>query len=115
MRVFAVSDLHLDYPDNARWVSSLSLSEYSSDLLILAGDVSDSLHLLEWCFRSLAVRFRKVLYVPGNHDLWVIRDDGYQTSLDKFIRVCAMADDCNVSMKPYHREGISIVPLLGWY
>jgi predicted phosphodiesterase len=115
MRVFAVSDLHLDYEENARWLAGLSTSDYKDDLLILAGDVSDSLKLLEWSLKSLASRFRKVLYVPGNHDLWVIRDNDSRNSLEKFKRVCTIAGDCSVSMKPYHVGSLSIVPLLGWY
>lgn len=74
MRIFALSDLHIDYDLNKQWIAQLSTDDYRDDVLILAGDVSDSLLLLEWCLKTLASRFKKVLYVPGNHDLWVIRD-----------------------------------------
>jgi len=47
MRVFAISDLHFDYAANARWVESLSTSKYLDDILIVAGDVSNSLQQLE--------------------------------------------------------------------
>jgi predicted phosphodiesterase len=115
VRVFATSDLHLDYEENARWLSSISTAEYRNDLLILAGDISDSFELLAWCLRSLAVRFRRVLYVPGNHDLWVIRDKHRHTSLQKFQEICALAGDCDVSTEPFHIGRLSIVPLLAWY
>jgi predicted phosphodiesterase len=116
MRVFALSDIHIDYAINADWIGNLSTSDYRDDVLILAGDVSDSLQRLNWCFEALTARFKKVLYVPGNHDLWVVRDGSREkTSLHKFQEVSAAAESNGISMQPYHDDGISIVPLLGWY
>jgi predicted phosphodiesterase len=115
MRVFAVSDIHVDFDANARWIGSLSTQDYRDDFLILAGDVSESLHLLEVCLVALANRFRTVFYVPGNHELWVTRDGKEKTSLDKFEEVCATMKNCGVSGAPFHGEKLSIVPLLGWY
>src|SRR3989442_991940 len=31
MRVFALSDIHVDYDENARWIANLSLTEYQDD------------------------------------------------------------------------------------
>jgi Icc-related predicted phosphoesterase len=115
MRIFAVSDLHIDYAVNARWVENLSQSDYQGDLLIVAGDISDILRSLDWCLRELTRRFRKVLFVPGNHDLWSIRDRGARSSLDKFHDVAAVVDSSGATMQPLHLPGISIYPLLGWY
>ncbi|HKX31126.1 MAG TPA: metallophosphoesterase [Blastocatellia bacterium] len=115
MRVFTLSDIHVDYSVNARWIEKLSTSEYRDDLLILAGDVSDSLRLLEWSLTTLAARFKQVLYVPGNHDLWVIRDGEQRTSLEKFDQVSRVAEQSGASMQPFHYRDLSIIPLLGWY
>lgn len=115
MRVFAVSDVHVDYSENQQWVAELSADDYREDLLVLAGDISDSLQLLEWCLETLAARFAQVLYVPGNHDLWVMRDNFPGTSLDKFQRILQIVQDCGVTSKPLHRQRLSIVPLLSWY
>ncbi len=114
MRVFAVSDIHIDFEANASWISGLSRDDYQDDVLILAGDVADGPALLERCFRELAARFRKVLFVPGNHDLWVL-DRETVTSFDKFEVVCRLAEDAGVSMQPYRVDSLAIVPLLGWY
>jgi Icc-related predicted phosphoesterase len=46
MRVFAVSDLHVDYEVNVLWIESISLTDYQGDVLLVAGDVSNSLLLL---------------------------------------------------------------------
>lgn len=115
MRIFAVSDLHIDYPGNKRWVADLSGMDYRDDVLILAGDVSDSIRLLEWCLGIVTARFAHVLYVPGNHELWVHRDEQPGTSLEKFQQILKIVDACGVSMRTFHRNRLSIVPLLGWY
>ncbi len=115
MRFFALSDIHVDYEHNARWVRDLSVLDYRDDLLILAGDISDRLERLEWCLRSFARRFRTVLFVPGNHELWVVRDEAVKDSFDKFRQVVAVAEEAGVSMRPYVDGARCIVPLLGWY
>jgi len=115
MRVFAISDLHVDYEVNQQWVAQLSATDYRRDLLILAGDVCDSIPLLESSLGTLARRFAKVLYIPGNHEMWVHRDQYPGTSLDKFQRIRRIVEGCGVSMQPFHCNDLSVVPLLGWY
>lgn len=115
MRLFALSDIHADYPDNARWVDRLSAEDYRDDLLILAGDITEDRRLLAWCLGRFAAKFRQVLFVPGNHDLWVRRDQDFDCSLRKFEQVIEIAGDAGVSMRPYSSEGTLVVPLLSWY
>lgn len=114
MRVFAISDIHVDYSENLEWLTQLSSVDYRQDILILAGDVTDNLLILEQCFAELSDKFFKVLFVPGNHDLWVTRDKT-KNSIEKFqlVRNAALAND--ITMDPYHIDGLSIVPLLSWY
>jgi predicted phosphodiesterase len=115
MRVFALSDIHVDYEVNARWIANLSVGEYRDDVLILAGDVTDGLRLLDWCLTTLTARFRKVLFVPGNHDLWVAREGPDKTSLQKFAEVTAVAESAGAATTAFRAAGVSIVPILGWY
>lgn len=114
MRVFVVSDIHIDYQENRRWVSALSSHDYSEDILIVAGDISDDVQLLKACFRELAAKFQDVLFIPGNHELWVLRD-GIADSLQKFQQVCDLATDEGISLQPFHRNQLSVVPLHSWY
>lgn len=114
MRVFAVSDLHLDYAPNREWLQQLPLQEYNDDALILAGDISDRLVLLEHAFEALAKRFAVVLYVPGNHDLWATREP-VADSFEKFEKVLGTAKDHGVHTDLFRHDDIVIVPLLGWY
>ena len=57
MRVFALSDIHIDYNENANWIANLSPTEYQDDVLILAGDVTDRPGLLGWCLSTLVEAF----------------------------------------------------------
>lgn len=114
MRVFALSDIHIDFPGNRAWIGSLSEKDYQDDILILAGDVSHSLAHLQWCFETLVRRFHKVAYVPGNHDLWVVRE-GEKNSLEKFQAVYRLATACGVSVTPTRLGEVSVIPLYGWY
>jgi predicted phosphodiesterase len=115
MRIFALSDLHADYADNARWIANLSTWDYRGDTLILAGDLADRLSLLGWCLSTLRSRFSNVLFVPGNHDLWVIREKTIPTSLQKFHEVARIVESSGASMRALHVGALSIVPVLGWY
>ncbi|GLQ97196.1 metallophosphoesterase [Dyella mobilis] len=114
MRIFAVSDLHLDYAPNRAWVEQLSLQDYQGDALILAGDISDRLSLLTDGLEALKRRFAVVLYVPGNHDLWVHRE-GLGDSFEKFHAVRDIASSRGIHLTPFRHGGLAIVPLLGWY
>lgn len=115
VRVFAFSDIHIDYDVNAKWVANLSIAEYRDDVLILAGDVSDAWRLLDWCLSELVKRFKKVLFTPGNHDLWVIREDREKDSFQKFDEVRAAVESSGASMQAFREQGLSIIPLLAWY
>lgn len=114
MRIFTVSDLHVDYPENLEWVLALPSDEFGQDLLILPGDVTDNLDLLQTTFDVLKSRFGEVLYVPGNHELWV---DGieFECSLEKFHAVMALCQASRVETGVFTADKLSIVPLLSWY
>ena len=115
MRVFALSDIHVDYDLNAKWIAGLSVADHQEDVLILAGDVTDSRSLLAWCLGTLARRFKQVLFVPGNHDLWVIRDDHRKNSLQKVEEVSAVAASSGASMQVFRAPRVTIIPLWSWY
>ena len=115
MRVFALSDIHVDFQVNADWIRALSQFDYRDDLLILAGDVSNKLADVAWSLGALAARFKHLLFVPGNHELWVLGEHSYRNSLDKFADVMRIAEQSGASMQPFFHEGTLIAPLLGWY
>jgi 3',5'-cyclic AMP phosphodiesterase CpdA len=76
-RLLAVSDLHVGYPENREVVENLR-PRSDSDWLIVAGDVGEQLADVEWALGLLAGRFARVIWVPGNHELWTHRQDPVQ-------------------------------------
>jgi len=73
-RVVAVSDLHVDHPENRELLQRMRPAS-SRDWLIVAGDVADGLDAVEWALRLLAERYARVIWVPGNHELLAYGDD----------------------------------------
>jgi predicted phosphodiesterase len=116
MRVFTVSDIHIDYKENDLWLRSLSNLDYINDILILAGDISDITSQIVNCFELLTRKFKNVFYVPGNHDLWV-RDglNRENDSIDKFFELLTIADECGVITKQKSINTLRIIPLFSWY
>nr|BAO66512.1 metallophosphatase [Streptomyces sp. MJ635-86F5] len=72
--LLAVSDLHVAYPDNRAVVAGLR-PRSDADWLIVAGDVAEKADDVEWALALLADRFAKVVWVPGNHELWTHPND----------------------------------------
>ena len=114
MKVYAISDLHIDYEENRQWVYNLSQSEYKDDILVLAGDVTDDIPSIEKVFLFLKKCFREVFYVPGNHDLWAFRHNG-MNSLEKFEFIKRIAKNSGIRSEPGEFGPLSIVPLFAWY
>jgi 3',5'-cyclic AMP phosphodiesterase CpdA len=75
--LFAVSDLHVSYAANRDQVAGIR-SESPDDWLIVAGDVGEFFADVRETLASLRDRFAKVIWAPGNHELWTHRDDPVQ-------------------------------------
>lgn len=114
MRVFAVSDLHVDYAQNRAWVHDLSRVDYQQDVLLTAGDLSHEPERVTDAMTALRRRFARVLFVPGNHDLWVRSTDPYD-SLERHAALRDTLRDLGVDQDPFVLRGTEFVPLLGWY
>ncbi len=74
MRLLAISDLHLGHPTNRDNLYSIGASP--QDWLILAGDVGETEAHLTMAFERLRPRFAKLIWVPGNHELWATDRSG---------------------------------------
>ena len=73
MKLYAVSDLHVNYRVNREAVESLP--PHPDDWLILAGDLGDRDEHLRVVFEALAGKWAKLIWVPGNHELWTMDDE----------------------------------------
>jgi 3',5'-cyclic AMP phosphodiesterase CpdA len=77
-RLWATSDLHISYAENRRLVEQRLVPRADGDWLIVAGDVSEAVEDIEWALGLLADRFERVVWAPGNHDLWTPAKDPVQ-------------------------------------
>jgi 3',5'-cyclic AMP phosphodiesterase CpdA len=73
-RLLALSDLHVAHPRNRQIVADLRPGE-THDWLLLAGDVGELYPDIEWALRTLAGKYKTVVWTPGNHELWTRRKD----------------------------------------
>jgi len=73
-QLLAISDLHIRYPENRRIVEELRPGS-EDDWLLVPGDVAESIADVEWALRLLSGRFAKVIWAPGNHELWTVPND----------------------------------------
>ncbi|KPA11997.1 metallophosphoesterase [Candidatus Magnetomorum sp. HK-1] len=114
MRIFAISDIHIDYAENLKWLQNLSEYDFQDDILIIAGDITDNIELLKKGLKLIERRFFKVLFIPGNHDIWVFRNN-FNDSLECFHHIIQIALDYGIQTSPFHMSDLSIVPLMSWY
>ncbi len=120
MRIFAISDVHADYPQNMALIQAFHAEDHQDDTLLLAGDVTDDLARLTRVLRGLRERFAHVFFVPGNHELWLRRDEQGDSvaKFGKIMRLCAGLDvatsPAKVTCGPGD-PGAWVVPLFSWY
>ncbi|MFB7634751.1 metallophosphoesterase family protein [Streptomyces sp. NPDC056149] len=76
-RLVAVSDLHVRYDENREIVERLR-PQSDDDWLLVAGDVGEYVEDIRWTLSLLSSRFAKVVWVPGNHELWTPAKDPVQ-------------------------------------
>ena len=81
----AVADLHVEAIENRRFVEALRPA-HERDWLIVCGDVGEVMSDIEWALTTLARRFEKVMWVPGNHELWTTPSDPVQLRGDARYR-----------------------------
>jgi 3',5'-cyclic AMP phosphodiesterase CpdA len=72
--LFAISDLHVAYAENREFVAGLR-PESTGDWLLVAGDVAENVADIEWALGRLRERFARVVWAPGNHELWTPKAD----------------------------------------
>jgi 3',5'-cyclic AMP phosphodiesterase CpdA len=90
MKLYALADLHLRYEVTRRALRDIQPHPY--DWLILAGDVGETEEHLRFALGILSQRFARLLWVPGNHDLWTVPakpgDLRGQAKYERLVAVC---------------------------
>ena len=89
--LWAVSDLHTGHTGNKPVTESLHASS-PDDWLIVAGDVAERTDEIRWALDLLRKRFAKVIWIPGNHELWTTNRDPMQifgrARYDYLVNMC---------------------------
>jgi hypothetical protein len=90
VRLWAIADLHL--AADANRAGLLAMPAYPDDWLIVAGDVCEGLGLFTEALDWLVRRFARVIWVPGNHELWLTdRGQGPLGSVAKYHALVEVA------------------------
>jgi 3',5'-cyclic AMP phosphodiesterase CpdA len=99
--LWAISDLHTGHTGNKPVTESLHPAS-PSDWLIVAGDVAERTDDIRWSLNVLRERFAKVIWVPGNHELWTTSKDPAQVfGRARYDYLVEMCDEMGV-LTPEH-------------
>lgn len=89
--LLAVSDLHVSYAENRRLVDRIR-PRADGDWLIVAGDVGEIFADVGATLGLLRRRFERVIWTPGNHELWTHPRDPNQSRGERryaeLVRMC---------------------------
>lgn len=100
MKLYALSDLHLSFEINRQALDALPAQP--EDWLILAGDVGESVAHLQFALSRLTRRFARLIWVPGNHELWTLpasagsSNEPDRRGAEKYRQLIALCRDYNV-------------------
>jgi|CZKU01.1.fsa_nt_gi 3',5'-cyclic AMP phosphodiesterase CpdA len=74
MQLWAISDVHVGYDANRRALQELE--PHPDDWLAVVGDVGETEAHLKTVLDAVVPRFARILWAPGNHELWTSRGEG---------------------------------------
>ncbi|RDG39991.1 metallophosphoesterase family protein [Streptomyces corynorhini] len=96
-KLLAVSDLHVAYDENRAIVEDLR-PDSDDDWLIVAGDVAEKYADVEWALRTLSERFSRVVWAPGNHELWSHPQDPCELRGEKrYLQLVSMCRELGIA------------------
>lgn len=84
--LWAISDLHVTSPGNRELVDRHVHPRHPQDWLIVAGDIAERTETVRDILADLASRFEKVIFAPGNHEVYGYADvEGGRAKYDAII------------------------------
>lgn len=125
MLIASVSDIHTDFPENRALIPRLAAEIYrrGARVIVLAGDVSHRDERIERALRAFGELGARVVYVPGNHDLWFkVENAPERTDLDTWhryhhaLRHLAESTGAHyLPSAPFCVGDVALVGSCGWY
>ena len=121
MKLFAVADLHLGHPANREALETIR--PRPDDWLVLAGDVGETERHLNLAIDTLGPRFRQLVWVPGNHELWSVATAGTplrgEERYRRFVEICrergVLTPEDAYPVERIDGEPVRIVPMFLLY
>ncbi len=130
MKIVLTSDSHYGNPSALEGDGEFSAAEHKKfaaemhalkpDVLIVTGDCGetciDQMNLFEF-FNTYKNPHGASICIPGNHDLWLHRDDK-GTHWDKYDRFFEDAERCNWTAlrdNIWKKDGVVVAGSMGWY
>ncbi|WP_044562058.1 metallophosphoesterase [Azospirillum sp. B4] len=119
-QLFAISDLHLDHREN-RALAEMFRPDGPDDWLAVVGDVSHRLEAIVAFLGLMRERFAKVIFTPGNHDLWQVAEterggeDRYRHLVERCRAIDVATPEDPYPLWPDHGGAIAVAPLFILY
>ncbi|MBX2797078.1 MAG: metallophosphoesterase [Myxococcales bacterium] len=87
-RILALSDLHVGIEANRTTVAKLPA--HPDDWLILGGDLGETEAHLRFVLSTVAPKYQRIFWVPGNHELWTSEDPALSgvAKYQRLVEVC---------------------------
>ncbi len=63
MKLHILSDLHME-------IAPYELQVFDADVIILAGDIAEGIHGIEWAASLLEATHANIIYIAGNHEFY---------------------------------------------
>lgn len=114
--LWSVSDLHVTWPANRERVERLRAAD-PGDWLIVAGDVAERIDIVVDTLARLRRRFARVIWTPGNHELFARSTDRFKGRA-RYLRLVELLRDVGVDTPEddYPVFGdVTVVPLFTLY
>ena len=130
-RVYCISDLYTDSPDNMKWLHELCHNKSNlmdrpgkNDALIVAGEISYEFEQLEMTLNMLTSKLEcPIFFVPGNHEAWLDTPikTTCQNTLEKLESIQAFCQSLpnvytnHALLGNGHSNPVWICPIQSWY
>jgi predicted phosphodiesterase len=88
VKLWAISDIHVRHDANRRALPTMTA--HPDDWLIVAGDVGETEDDLAFALDTLGPKFARLVWVPGNHELWTIANETARgvAKYERMVEVC---------------------------
>ncbi|MBN2725249.1 MAG: metallophosphoesterase [Deltaproteobacteria bacterium] len=119
MKVFFISDLHFDHNPGLLNVFVDFLKKHKPEVLVVGGDLFNGSSRLGGLLKILKEHTSRLLFVPGNHDLWHSDTLGAVDTTEmyrKYIRGTVLRSGCDyLPSGGVIINGIGFAGTTGWY